>query len=202
MRCDVPRVVGVFNTSPLYAIGLAEALSEYQVEGILDLLAWIERHRGCPVLVGVHDTADLDLLAEVNATVPESIVVTILDAFEVKTVQASLRAGATGAIDVRASAEAVSLAVRGALAHCTVLPTRMTLGMADGQWRARPSSIADDELGWLRALMAGETVAQLGRRVGYSEREMYRRLRRLYARMGVSGRAEALVRATLWEVGK
>lgn len=198
MRCDMPRVVGVFNTAPIYAIGLAKALSDYRVESIADLVSWMKRHRGAPVLVGVHGTADLDLLVDVKIAQPESVLVTVLDNFEVQTVQASLRAGATGSVDVRASAEAVRLAISGALAQCTVLPTPLTMRMVDGQSRTRPSSIAEDELGWLRGLLDGETVAQLGRRVGYSEREMYRRLRRLYARMGVSGRAQAMVRAALW----
>ncbi len=54
--------------------------------------------------------------------------------------------------------------------------------------------IGDVELAWLRFLASEETVADLAKRIGYSEREMYRRLRRLYSRVGASGRMGALLR--------
>jgi DNA-binding NarL/FixJ family response regulator len=200
MKRDMPRVIGIFHTSPVYAIGLADVLSGFQVENIAELMPWVMRHRGSPVLVGVHDAADLDLVVEVKAADPASIMVTILDPLEVETVRASLRAGATGSVDLGASPEAVKLALRAAIAECTVLPTRLTRRMAGDQVGGRPFGIAANELDWLHALFEGETVAALGRRIGYSEREMYRRLRRLYVRMGVSGRTEALVSAARWGV--
>jgi DNA-binding CsgD family transcriptional regulator len=55
-----------------------------------------------------------------------------------------------------------------------------------------------EEVTWLRSLAAGETVAELSLRLGYSERELYRRLRRLYSKMGASGRTDALLRAVRW----
>jgi DNA-binding CsgD family transcriptional regulator len=55
-----------------------------------------------------------------------------------------------------------------------------------------------EELTWLRSLAAGETVTELSLSLGYSERELYRRLRRLYTRMGASGRTDALLRAVRW----
>jgi DNA-binding CsgD family transcriptional regulator len=41
----------------------------------------------------------------------------------------------------------------------------------------------------------GQTVGELARAVGYSEREMFRLLRSLYERMGVRNRTEALLKA-------
>ena len=51
------------------------------------------------------------------------------------------------------------------------------------------------DVAWLRALADGVTVASLARASGYSQREMYRLLSALYARLGVDSRTEALLRA-------
>jgi DNA-binding NarL/FixJ family response regulator len=55
--------------------------------------------------------------------------------------------------------------------------------------------LADHEISWLRELAGGLTVAQLAERSGYSERAMFRLLRRVYVRMQVRNRTEALLRA-------
>jgi DNA-binding NarL/FixJ family response regulator len=56
------------------------------------------------------------------------------------------------------------------------------------------AAVTDDEMAWLRALGQGTTVASLAESVGLSERVMYRRLGRLYRRLGVPGRTQALMR--------
>jgi DNA-binding CsgD family transcriptional regulator len=50
----------------------------------------------------------------------------------------------------------------------------------------------------LRHLADSGTVASLARTVGYSEREMYRLLGGVYARLGASNRTEALLLAERW----
>jgi DNA-binding NarL/FixJ family response regulator len=64
--------------------------------------------------------------------------------------------------------------------------------------KTQPVDIGEDGISWLQALASGETVAELSLRLGYSEREMYRRLRRLYSRIGATGRTDALLRASRW----
>ena len=59
-------------------------------------------------------------------------------------------------------------------------------------------AVSDEEMTWLRRLSQGVTIADRAREVEHSEREMYRLLAALYARMGVHGKTEALVRATQW----
>ncbi|HEX8630188.1 MAG TPA: hypothetical protein VF755_18680, partial [Catenuloplanes sp.] len=54
------------------------------------------------------------------------------------------------------------------------------------------------EVSWLRALVDGVTVASLARAVGYSQREMYRVLASLYARLGADNRTGALLHADRW----
>lgn len=48
------------------------------------------------------------------------------------------------------------------------------------------------ETRWLAQLRDGATVATLARQAGYSERSMHRQLHKLYSRIGVAGRSEAL----------
>ena len=56
--------------------------------------------------------------------------------------------------------------------------------------------ITGDEAEWLRALADGATVAALAERIGYSERETFRMLGELYAKVGVRNRTEAIIWAT------
>ena len=51
------------------------------------------------------------------------------------------------------------------------------------------------DVAWLRALADGVTVSSLARASGYSQREMYRLLAALYARLGADSRTDALLRA-------
>ncbi len=57
---------------------------------------------------------------------------------------------------------------------------------------SRQDRLSEEEVGWLRFLSKGGTVAALARRVGRSERTMYRLLHRLYGRLGVNDRFEAM----------
>lgn len=54
---------------------------------------------------------------------------------------------------------------------------------------------SDAEIQWLRALSDGIRVADLAVRSGYSERAMYRELRKLWDRLGVANRSQGMLRA-------
>ncbi len=197
----VGRVVGVFNAPPVYALGLASALldADFDLEKVADPRAWLRNHHGATVLVGVHQLCDLDVVIELKADQPDAVVVTLVDEVDVSIVEASLGAGATGSVALNASAEEVALAISAATAHQTVLPAGIARIMAERGLRAvAPGEMDETEVGWLRALAAGDTVADLAGRLGFSEREMYRRLRRLYARIGARDRTDALLKAARW----
>lgn len=53
----------------------------------------------------------------------------------------------------------------------------------------------NEEIQWLRALSRGVRVADLAVGSGYSERAMYRELRKLWDRLGVANRPQGLARA-------
>ncbi|MCU1485216.1 MAG: hypothetical protein JWN67_1962 [Actinomycetia bacterium] len=56
-----------------------------------------------------------------------------------------------------------------------------------------PLLLDRDELRWMRALAAGRHVIAIAGDEGWSERDMYRKFKGVYAKLGVSGREEALV---------
>ncbi len=197
----MPRVVGVYNAPPVYALGLAGVLSRtgFSFEEIADPLDWLRSHRGAALLVAVHNASDLEVVVELTTDSPESVVVTLVDTLDVGAVQASLTAGATGSVALGAMPEEVVLVLNGALSDNIVLPTTLARSLAIDRPRpTSPTTLDTEELDWLSSLARGKTVAELSLLHGYSERELYRRLRRLYSRMGASGRTDALLRAVRW----
>jgi DNA-binding NarL/FixJ family response regulator len=111
-----------------------------------------------------------------------------------------LRAGASAAACWDAVPAALVEVVRSALGGLCLLPIGVAHHLAHaaageaGDGRAPP--LDEEQVGWLRCLADGSTVAGLAHSAGYSEREMYRLLSALYRSMGVRSRTEALVRAT------
>lgn len=109
----------------------------------------------------------------------------------------ALRAGATGAFTTDAELEQVVRVVRSAALGQTLLP----LGVARSLSRRRsgsPPPLQPHERAYLRRLADGGTVASLARSAGWSEREMYRLLSGVYARLGATNRTEALLLAERW----
>jgi len=53
--------------------------------------------------------------------------------------------------------------------------------------------LSPEAIEWFRDLAAGDDISVVARRAGYSEREMYRRLRRAYVQLGVTSRTSALI---------
>lgn len=191
--------VGVFNAPPVYVMGLSNLLSSsgYSLEEIDDPLAWVRNQgKGGAVLVGVEQAADLEVVVELKAEEPESVVITLIDVVDPDVVRASLRAGATGSIPRRAEAAEVALAFNAAMTDNVVIPTPVARAIAS-KASPMPAQTGGDgvEVSWLRYLAEGGTVVGLGEMVGYSEREVYRRLNRLYSRLNVPDRTSALVKA-------
>ena len=56
--------------------------------------------------------------------------------------------------------------------------------------------LTEDDFVNINGLAAGATVAELAEGAGYSEREMFRILKQLYAALGVENRTQAIIWAT------
>lgn len=59
-----------------------------------------------------------------------------------------------------------------------------------------PQSLEDSERRMLQRLASGAAIADLASEMGYSERSMYRELSKLWHKLGVSGRAAGVHKAT------
>ena len=106
----------------------------------------------------------------------------------------SLLRHCTAALPADSSEQEIVIAVKAAHRALSCVPTsaaRAFAGASNGQ--VPPFTRA--ELSWLRALADNVTVASLARASGYSQREMYRLLADLYARLGAATRTDALLRA-------
>ena len=110
-----------------------------------------------------------------------------------------LRAGAVGLLSPHTEPDESVAVVQLAVCGTTALPQRVALALLPPVSGPAPA-LSPSERSWLRRLARHATVAQLARSAGYSEREMYRLLARLYARLGTSSRTEALLRAQQWRL--
>ncbi|HVR80006.1 MAG TPA: hypothetical protein VMS99_16635 [Acidimicrobiia bacterium] len=192
------KEVGVFNAPPIYVLGLTglSSASGYLFETVENPFEWLHHH-GQPVLIaGVVDRGDLDVVIAVKSDAPDSVVVTLLDQVDIGSIRDSLAAGAAGAVSRHAGVGELILALNAALAESTLMPTNMARIMAAHCGNQSPSCLDDAELAWLQSLAGMATVVSLSQFAGYSEREMYRRLKAMYRKMGVGTRTEALLKAS------
>jgi len=191
--------VGVLNAAPVYMLGLKNMspANGYKFEIVDDVAQWLGDHEPSVLIVDIKDDDDLRLIVDLKAEHPGSVVVTLVNEANAPAVTASIASGASGAITRDASPTDVILALRAAITQKAVLPLQVarllvSTQLADG----KPSQLDSEEVKWLQSLAHSATVASIGEDAGYSEREMYRRLKRIYKKMGVVSRTEALLKAS------
>lgn len=138
-----------------------------------------------------------DDCARVEGCARSAVVVALIPDAEASSYAHALRHGASGAAAWDENPEQIVAAVTAAASGSVCIPRATAAEMA--AWGPDPHgtvpAIAEDEVEWLLELARGGTVVKLAERYGYSERAVFRKLADLYARLGVTGRAEALVAA-------
>lgn len=192
------KKVGVFNAPPVYVIGLAGLTesSGYVVETVEDPQEWVIGQTHPILLMSIRFASDLEVVSELRSLAPDCVLVTLIDQFAFESVRESLIAGASGTVSLDADVREITMALEAAVHRHSVIPTDFAYRMAS-QTRARPRPpLQESELTWLQSLARSATVADLGESAGYSEREMYRRLKAIYRKMGVRSRTEALLKAS------
>lgn len=78
------------------------------------------------------------------------------------------------------------------------VPRELAVGLAESADVQPPVGLSEDDRTLLSYLCRGGPVSHLAPRLGYSERETYRRLGDLYRRIGAANRTAAVVAATRW----
>lgn len=187
--------IAVIDRAPAYRRGLELALSEagYQVEQPTDMGRWAEAPGARAVVATCRSGSDARRLALVRARGTDTIAVALLGEESSVAYREVLETGVESAVARDASLDRIVEVVGAAVDRRTVLPTDVARSLARGG--QADEGIEKDQAEWLRALARGTTVEELAESVGYSERAMYRQLRRLYERLGARNRTEALLQA-------
>jgi DNA-binding NarL/FixJ family response regulator len=146
------------------------------------------------VLVPLREPADCERVEE---TAHRAQIVALLPDAGPGPYAHALRHGAVGAAAFDDDPEQIVTVVAAAVSGVVCMPVATATALAwwGPEQHGYGPVVGPDELEWLLELSRGGTVVKLAERYGYSERAMFRKLADLYARLGVSGRAEALVAA-------
>lgn len=190
--------VGIIDSVPVFRRGLTAALEEAGLPVRELEPSALAATRCAAVLVVIRAPEDKQLLADLRREQPAAEAIVVLTSPKLHDYAEALRLGSCAVVADTEPLEEIVEVVRAALAHRARLPANVVRLFASGQTSSGSAVLSSAENDWLRALSKSVTVAELAASSGYSEREMYRCLGRVYRRMGVRGRAEALVLAGKW----
>lgn len=192
-----PLSIGVAHHSPVFRQGLLAALADlgFATEVVEDPMRFSKRPGRRLLLLSVCDDADLNPLSQ-PGQLPGCQFVAVLGNPSPQAYTQAICSGAATAVSQDAGIEHIRDAVLAALQGLTLLPTNVVRSIALSDDGRGEGGLSGEEARWLRFLARGGTVTQLARASGFSEREMYRRLKHVYRRLGVETRAQALVRAS------
>lgn len=196
--------VAVRDPVPVYRQGLIGALRDrgFTAEDPEDVEAWVEGEGPRSVVLTLATPADTVILRRLRAKSSLIPIVALLP--EPTPIPMSyadaLRAGASSAVAWQTGSETIISVLEAALRSGCLLPLPVAQALVHSGRGATvaPVAVAECECDWLHMLANGCTVGDVARWAGYSEREMFRLLRKLYKRMGVRSRAESLVKAAQW----
>jgi DNA-binding NarL/FixJ family response regulator len=187
--------VCLVDSVPCYRHGLTRAFEDEGCRVIEPSAARRMRRIGQVdgAVVTLNSHGDWELIAELNR---EGVVVVVLLADpDRQRSRRALRAGAYTVVDWRASPPEVVGSLMAAMEGKAILSVSILRSIVLDDEPGQGGPLTDAEVGWLQALASGWTVARLATRANYSEREMYRRLRRVYGQLGASGRVAAIAKA-------
>jgi DNA-binding NarL/FixJ family response regulator len=190
--------VAVIDGCPAYCRGLAGALAEagFTVQQPDDVLRWAGKKGDRVVTVTVEAESGGETLRTIASAGPDVQLVALLTDPTTSAYRQALFFGACGVVGHDDPLAEIVETVGAAVRRRTLLPRSIAFEVASTNGvQSTTVKLSDQETQWIRALARGATVTDLADQVGYSERELYRLLKRLYAHLGVEKRSEALVRA-------
>ncbi len=190
--------LAVIDPLPVYRRGIAAILASHGIEAETpaDVVAWAGAHRRGLVLLSVLSADDWGVLDALCRSRPQPLVIVVTADDSGALGARALRLGARSVLSRHADTHAVERAVLATIAGEAIMPAGVARALSTAR-PAVPSShpeLSAEQIGWLRDLSAGRTVAALAKEAGYSERAMYRFLHAAYEKLGVRTRIEAIVR--------
>jgi len=161
----------------------------------VDELPPVERHANeCRGLLYEHSADfDLDLVRE---RYQFDFEVAVIDLSAIQLVRDALRRGVSGLVDLKADGQEVVNAIELAAKGRSALPAETLRVLAEPRARCDlDQSFSGEEVQHLQRLVDGQKVSQIAAQAGRSERDMYRVLARIWAKLGGRDRTEGLVLA-------
>lgn len=203
-----PASIVLTGVGPVFGRGLSDALRAAGVPTVLvrDPATVADATRRCrarlvvaalPCFARVHRDVEDHLGPEVRSAV-------LVDGEDPERHRLGLHLGAHAVVPITSSPARMVRVLAAAARGYRLVPATTARALCQGVVATGAVEVPERELGWLRLVADGVTVAELARRSAYSEREMYRLLGATYRRLGASTRTEALIaaqRAGLLTVG-
>jgi DNA-binding NarL/FixJ family response regulator len=209
----VDASVGIREPLPLFRDGLRAEFTRasWVVHEPRDIVAWAlaeePRHlvfadegaagrRKRAVVLSLTMHGDWSVLDELHDRCPDVAVVALLPQPRSEDYRDAIARGARSAAPRSATGGYIAAVVRAAIDGRALLPASVLTLLASQEGAGREAGLVnDEEKRWLMALATGTSVDTLAWRSGYSRRTMYRRLNRVYRRLGADRRESALVAA-------
>ena len=143
---------------------------------------------------------DEPALAELTADEPETKLILIINTPEQGEYQRALALDPIGVFSETDTPETINMVVTAAATGQTVLPHRVMKHLATESVITTPAGVwlSDNDRVILTALAHGQTIGALAKQIGYSERATHSILAKLYRRLNVANRSEAIALAARW----
>jgi DNA-binding NarL/FixJ family response regulator len=181
------------DPTPTFARGLADGLQAegFQVEEPESVKAWAVLQPKA-LLVACLDT-EPDLLRWADS-VDSIVTVAATSRDEVQALRMASALGCTSVFNRGRPRDFIVRCVVEAAGGHLLLPASI-LGTIAALIPSDEARLTKADIGVLRSLASGRSVGEAAYDLGYSRRQMYRHLNRIYARLGASNRTQALLLA-------
>ncbi|MET7427225.1 DNA-binding response regulator [Dactylosporangium sp. NPDC005555] len=189
-------LVAVVDPLPLYCQGVAAALAAhgFDVETPHDVLAWFHETSRGVLLLTLAAARDWSLLARLTDLPSRCDVIGLTADGSVEAGVRAIRLGVRSVLSRDVTGDVLRHTIEATARGQAVMPSAVATALA-GAGSSEPAGVSAEQVTWLRRLSEGETIAQLARHAGYSERAMFRLLQSLYQALGVHNRMQAVMYA-------
>ncbi len=190
--------VAIADPVPSYRYGVVSALLEagFDAEAIATPESWVQMPGRRALLVTATLPQEASRLSALTADHDDIVIVVLLREVTPAAYAEALSQGASGAVAWDAAPETIVDVLRAALERQCILPINVARFLAESEaFTSELPVLSDWETKALQLLASGATVVELADETNYSEPETFRLLHRLYERIGVANRVEAIVKA-------
>ena len=192
--------VSVAGGTPAWQRGIASILEAagHRVEAFPTLADWVPGIGGGAVVIRADSDATARAVTDHSKAFPHIPIIAVVEGSSATLFARWIRDGSTVVLDELRDVEKLPMTLAAALEGNGAIPLAVLRSMA----QAIPSAeemveqLSDEEIAWLRAMANGLTVMEIAEAEGYSQRAMFRLLRKLYMRLGVPNRTGALMWAS------